>query len=182
MAKEIPRNNKINAYIFAEAICTLLDLGRNFLQVGSANCGKTFLLNSLTEIYDTFLNPSSSKYAFARADNKELIFLNDLRWSQEMIPWQELFNLLEGQSVYLGAPKTHYARDILITDDVPIFATSIAPIMFAGNDGNVEGENVMMEARWRKFQLYVQIPLSEQKTVKSCVRCFCELVFMGADV
>ena len=98
-----------------------------------------------------------------------------------MIPWQEFLNLLEGQSVHLAAPKTHYARDILITDDVPIFATSIAPIMFAGKSANVEGENAMMEARWQKFQLSVQIPLSEQKTVKSCARCFCELVFMGAD-
>ena len=100
-----------------------------------------------------------------------------------MIPWQEFLKLLEGQSVHLAAPKTHYARDILITDDVPIFATSIVPIMFAGKSaGNVEGEIAMMEARWRKFQLSVQNPLSEQKTVKSCSRCFCELVFMGADV
>ena len=172
MAKEILGNNKINVYVFAEAIRTLLELGRgknrNILLVGPANCGKTFLLNPPTEIYDTFLNPSSSKYAFVGAENKELIFLNDLRWSQEMIPWQEFLNLLEGQSVHLAAPKTHYARDILITDDVPIFATSIAPIMFAGKSANVEGENAMMEARWQKFQLSVQIPLSEQKTVKSC--------------
>ena len=132
MAKEILCNNKINAYVFAEAICTLLKLGQgkncNILLVGPANCGKTFVLNPLTEIYDTFLNPSSSKYAFIGAENKELIFLNDLRWSQEMIPWQEFLNLLKGQSVHLSALKTHYARAILITDNVSIFAASIAPI------------------------------------------------------
>ena len=98
-----------------------------------------------------------------------------------MIPWQEFLNLLEGQNVHLAAPKTHYARDILITDDAPIFATSIARIMFAGKSANVEWENAIMEARWRKFQLSVQIPLFEQKTVKSCSRCFCGLVFMGTD-
>ena len=76
-----------------------------------------------------------------------------------MIPWQEFLNLLEGQSVHLAAPKTHYARDILITDDVPIFATSIVPIMFSGKSANVEGENGMMETRWQKFQLSIQIPL-----------------------
>ena len=95
-----------------------------------------------------------------------------------MIPWQEFLNLLEGQSVYLAAPRTHYARDILITDDVPIFTTTIAPIMFAGKSANVEGENAMMEESRLKFQLSVQIPLPEQKTVKSCSRCFCEFVFM----
>ena len=56
-----------------------------------------------------------------------------------MIPWQEFLNLLECQSVHLAAPKTDYARDILVTDDVPIFATSIAPIMFSGKSANVEG-------------------------------------------
>ena len=152
MAKEILRNNKINAYVFAEAIRTLLELGRaknhNILLVGPANFGKTFLLSPLTGIYDTFLNPSSSKYAFVGAEiKKEPIFLNDLRWSQEMILWQELLNLLEDQNVHLTAPKTQYARDILITDDVPIFATITAPIMLAGKSTNVEGENAMMEAR-----------------------------------
>ena len=70
---------------------------------------------------------------------------------------------------------------ILITDDVPIFPTSIAPIMFTGKCANVEGKIAMLEARWRKFQLSVQISLSEQKTVKSCAKCFYEFVFMGAD-
>ena len=152
MAKETPRNNKINAYVFVKAIRTLLELGqgknRNTLLLGPANCGKMLLLDPLTEIYDTFVNPSSCKYAFVGAENKELIFLKDLRWSQEMIPWQEFLNLLEGQSVHLAAPKTHYARDTLITDHVPIFATSIAPIMFEEKSANIEGENPMMEARW----------------------------------
>ena len=40
----------------------------------------------------------------------------------------------------MTAPKIYYARDILITDDIPIFATSIAPIMYAGKGANVEGE------------------------------------------
>ena len=147
IAKEILCNNKINAYVFAEAICTLLELGqgenRNILLVGPAQCGKAFLLNPVTEVYDTFLNPSSSKYAFVEAENKQLIFLNDLRRSQEINPWQELLNLLQGQSVRLVAPKTYYAKDILITDDGPIFSTSITPIMFAWNGVNVKRENAM---------------------------------------
>ena len=42
-----------------------------------------------------------------------------------MILWQEFLNLLKGQSVYLAATKTHFARHLLITDDVCIFANSI---------------------------------------------------------
>ena len=91
MEKEIQHDNKTNAYVLTEAIQTLLELcwgkNRNILLVGSANCKNTFLLNPLTDIYGTFLNPSSSKYAFAGPKNKEPMFLNDLRWSQEIIPW-----------------------------------------------------------------------------------------------
>ena len=83
MAKEILGYNKINV---------LLELGReynhNILLVRPANCGKTFLLNPLREVCDTYSNTSSNKYAFV--ENKELAFLNDLQWSQDMIPWQEL--------------------------------------------------------------------------------------------
>ena len=52
--------------------------------------------------------------------------------------------------------------------------------MFPLKGANFEGENAMMEARWLKFQLPVKIPLSEQKTVRSCARCFYELEFMVA--
>ena len=58
------------------------------------------------------------------------------------------------------APKTYYGRDILIIDDVPIFFTSMTPVMLPGKVANVEGKNAMIEVRWWKFQLSVQMPLS----------------------
>ena len=109
------------------------------------------------------------------------MFLNDLRWTPDMIAWPEFLNLLEGQTVHLAAPKSHYAQDIVLSTDMPIFETSISMIKFSGRSANVEGENAMMEARWRKIEFFAQIPYSEQKTIDSCPRCFCELVFMGAD-
>ena len=51
-AKEVLRNNKINAYVFAAAIRELLEKGRGkyriVMIVGPADCGKTFILNPLT--------------------------------------------------------------------------------------------------------------------------------------
>lgn len=80
--------------------CVIIKLMHMFLQrpyghswsgvegkiAGLGSCGKIFLIIPLTEIYNTFLNPSSSKHAFVGSDNNELIFLNDLKWNQEMIP------------------------------------------------------------------------------------------------
>ena len=70
-----------------------------------------------------------------------------------MIPWPEFLNLLEGQTVHLATPKSHYAQDIVLLADIPVFSTSISMIKFSGSrSSNIEGENAMMEARWRKFE------------------------------
>ena len=41
-----------------------------------------------------------------------MIFLNDFRWSAQVLPWKDMLLLLEGQPVHFSAPKTHYAQDI----------------------------------------------------------------------
>lgn len=185
MAEEVLRNNKINKYVFAEAVRDLLQngrgKGRNILITGPTNCGKTFLLSPLTLIFKSFTNPSSVKYAFVGVQECEIMFLNDLRWTPEMIPWSEFLNLLEGQTVHLAAPKTHFAQDILLSTDMPIFATSIEMIKFIGKSQYIQGENAMMEARWKEMKFFAQIEQDKQKSIESCPRCFAELVLSGAD-
>jgi len=66
--------------------------------VGTANCGKTFLLNPLTEMYHTFCNPASGSFAWIGVESGECIFLNDFRWSPQLIPWHDLLgDLLQVQ-------------------------------------------------------------------------------------
>ena len=52
-----------------------------------------------------FQNPATDKYAWVGADKASVILLNDLRWSKELIPWQSMLLLLEGDVVNLPAPK-----------------------------------------------------------------------------
>ena len=143
--------------------------GRNIIIYGPANSGKTSILNPITTIFDAFTNPSSSKYAFVGAEKAEVIFMNDLRWSPDMISWQEFLNLLKGQNVHLAAPKSDFAEDICICSDVSILATSISPIRLVGRSSNIEGENAMMDARWKMFHFAHQIPHSEQENVKCMI-------------
>ena len=86
-AKQVLRNNDVNVYVFAAAVRELLIKGRgkyrNLMIVGPANCGKTFLLDPLNIIYDTFTNPANSSYAWLGAETKEVIFLNDFRYTNE---------------------------------------------------------------------------------------------------
>ena len=149
---------------------------RNIFLKGPANCGKTFLLNPLTVIYRTFLNPASTTFAWVGAELAEIIFLNDFRWSAQVLPWQDMLLLLEGQPVHFSAPKTHYAQDIVFEKDTPIFCTSKSEIV-AIKGGVVDDiETQMMSVRWRVFTLYAQIPESEQVVLSPCGKCFAKLI------
>ena len=183
-ANEVLRNNHIHPFVFAADVRNLLTNGRgkfrNLMIVGPANCGKTFLLSPLQHIYKCFSNPANDKYAWLGAEESEVIFLNDFRWSSEMIAWKELLLLLEGQTVHLPSPKNHYVRDICISTDVPIFATGKARITFVGKyNTNDERETEMMAARWKVLDFSYQISEQDQKAIKPCSKCFAELVLSG---
>ena len=82
-AKEVLRNNKLHTVVFATAVRELLTLGhakyQNIIIVGPSNYSKMFLLKPLESIIKAFANPVSSKYV--EADNAQITFLNDFRWS-----------------------------------------------------------------------------------------------------
>ena len=183
-ANEVLTQNKIHPVIFAEAMRESLIKGRgkfrNIMIIGPANCAKTFILKPLQMIFETFSNPANNKYAWLGAEKAQLIFLNDFRWSSEMIAWKELLLLLEGQTVHLPSPKNHYASDIAIENDTPIVATSKERITFQGRFNSTDlGENEMMDARWKVFQFYHQIPQVKQCDVPACLKCFATLTLTG---
>ena len=124
-AEEILANNQVPLQVFHDAVCDLLIKGRgkyqNNMTTGNANCSKTFLLNPLTLIFNTFCNPASGSFAWVGVQNAECIFLNHFRWLPQVMPWHDLLLMLEGHVVHLPAPKTHFAKDISLTSDTPIF-------------------------------------------------------------
>ena len=181
---EVLTNNRINPVVFSAAMRDLLEKGRgkfrNIMIVGPANCAKTFILAPLTMIYNTFTNPSNDKYAWIGAEKAEVIFLNDFRWSPDMIAWKELLLLLEGQTVHLPAPKNHYSSDISIDAQTPIFATGKSMIKYVGKYNTQDPiEDEMMSVRWRTFEFFRQIRQHEQLDIQPCAKCFASLVFMS---
>ena len=61
-------------------------------------------------------------------DLKIQIFLNDYRWSKYSIPSHDMLLLLEGETVKLAAPKNINSKDIVLSTNVAIFATSKSSI------------------------------------------------------
>ena len=185
-AKEVLQNNGLSVAVFREAVSDALIKGRgkyrNLMIVGAANCGKSFLFNPLTAIYNTFCNPASGSFAWVGVDSAECIFLNDFRWSPQLIPWHDLLLLLEGHVVHLPAPKTHFAKDISLTADTPIFCTGKRPLMYIKNGLVDERETEMMNVRWRIFYFNFQIPREQQREIPPCARCFASLICGEPDL
>ena len=179
-ALEILDNNGVLPRVFSEAVRDLISKGhgkyRNIMIVGPANCGKTFLLNPLTILFETFCNPASGSFAWVGVDNTECIFLNDFRWSPQIIPWHDLLLMLEGHIVHLPAPKTHFAKDICFERDTPIFCTGKSPIIFIKNGMIDNRETDMMACRWRVFYFNYQIPRKRQREIPPCSKCFCNFI------
>ncbi len=185
-ALEVLNLNGIDNTLFAGYISELLELGqgkfRNLLIFGRSNCAKTFILQPLNNIFGEklFSNPANDKYAWVGADEADVILLQDFRYSRDCISWKDLLLLLEGETVQLPAPKNHFAKDVIIKSDVPIFATSKSPIRFRGPyNMEDERETEMMNSRWRKIEFRHVFEEKDQKRVKPCGSCFAKLVLGG---
>ena len=92
-ARATLRKNSILIIDFTTAVKNLLEKGRgkyrNLLIVGPANCGKTFMLKPLKEIFNTFQNPATGSFAWIGVEESDIILLNDFRWSEKVISWQD---------------------------------------------------------------------------------------------
>lgn len=187
-SREILAKNHINAFVFASALRQCFIKGRkkntNVLLVGPTNCGKSFLLNPVELIFQTFVKPATSRYAWVGLDECEVAYLNDFRWTPEIIAWSDFLLLLEGQTVHLPRPKNQFATDMLIdrTNTIPFFCTSKEPIEFVGKyNTRDERETDMMSSRWLSFQFSYQIPGEQMKDLEPCTTCFSKLVLLGSE-
>ena len=174
------QNNDINIEEYTHSIIQLFIHGRskyrNLMIVGPANCGKTFMLQPLSVIYNCFQNPASSSFAWVGTEEAEVIILNDLRWNTKLISWNDFLLLLESQPAHLPALKSHFSKDILLTKDTPIFSISSETVSLVRNGILLQKETEMMSVRWKVFKFFYQIHENEQVQIKPCGRCFADFL------
>lgn len=180
-ARELLENNEIDKARFTSAIRALLVRGRgktlNIMLHGEANCGKSFLLEPLTKIFDAFENPAKGKFAWMGAEKAEIILIDDFRWDPEQISWDDLLRLLEGKITKLPAPRNLSAHDVIIKKDTPILMTSRSMIRWPKKDKYEDRENDMMDIRWNYFKFFRKLTREEMNTnIPACPRCFAEFV------
>ena len=137
-AKEVLQNNKTNVFFFARTLRNPFlkrrQKNKNILIAEPTNCGKSFLLNPIEPMLKAFVNLATGQYAWLGLDEREVAFLNDFRWSTEIIAWSNFLLLFECQTVHLPRPKNQYATDMCIKRKsiIPFFATRKEPIEFIG--------------------------------------------------
>ena len=197
-ATEVLHNNNINVFAFADNIRKCLTIGRakytNILLWGPRNCGKSFLLNPLEDMFKTFINPTEGKYCWNGLDECEVALLQDLRWTPELIKWSDFLVLLEGQTVHLARPRNVYPTDMTISksNTIPFFATTKVPLVYnrGGEDWRREEpqeerlknkDTLMMDARWRQIRFTHEMPEETLKRIPECPHCFSVLVTRGMN-
>lgn len=188
LALEVLQLNGIDVNFYSACLRNALTNGRgkhrNVILCGPSNCAKTFLLKPLRTLFGdkVFENPSNHKFAWMGAETAQVIFLNDFRWNREIITWDNLLRLLEGDIVKLPAAKNIQAEDVVIKSDVAIFATSKQPIQYKGTyNTTCTVEDRMMESRWKKFEFRHVFVEEDQVEAEPCGKCFATLCLVGTE-
>ena len=92
-----------------------------------------------------------------------------------------VFAVIRRTHFHLPAPKNHFASDICIGKDTPVFATSEDVIKFIGKCNTTdEIENDMMAVSWHVFNFTQLIACDKQKDVPPYRKCFAELIQLGS--
>ena len=173
--------------LFAKLLRRCLYEGRgkenNIFLTGVRDCGKSFLLQPLSLILNCFQNPSKGNYPWIDLEGKDCLVMNDFRYYPELIKWNDLLLLCEGDTVQFPRPMSTFSSNLTIeaSNKLPILATGREPIRHRDLDG-VEhpDETEMMNVRW--VYIHINKPLRNiDRTCKPCPRCFVELLRTGLE-
>ncbi len=108
--------------------------------------------------------------AWVGIQDAECIFLNNFRWSAQLIPWHDLLLMLEGEVVHLPAPKTHFTEDIQFIKDTSVFFTSKRPLIYIKKGVVNDRETQMMAVRGRVLYFNYQTLQEKQLNILPCKR------------
>lgn len=155
--------------------------GRNVFVVGVGDCGKSFVMQPLAEVFDTFESPEAGSFPLVGLEQKEAVLIEDFRWEQgkELLPFDTMLRWLEGIRFMLKRPKGQFAKDLLYTKDSPMFFTGPRRLVrYIG--GRVDDVDTgMFDLRFVYFVFKSKIEKPDRKIVK-CPACWAALILEGA--
>lgn len=180
----IDQNPLVDGRQLKEAVKNNIDLGRckesTVFFIGPRDCGKSFLLLPLENIFNTFSNPTGGSYNWCGIEEAECIFLNDFRWKSNVIQWADLLRLLAGERLWFERPKNVHATNYLMdaTNTIPIFGTGKSQTEWQGAYQATDNiEDAQMTCRITYFDFTYTIPTDKVvRRVTPCPKCFADFI------
>ena len=155
---------------------------RNICLVGGTNCGKSFLLKGLMEIYKCYKRPDGGTHQLEELLGKEAVFLNDFEFdtaAKSWMTWQYFKDFLEGGAVTVACPKTRGSNKVF-EGDAPVFLTAPKEITFYRYGQEVKHETKQMRKRICYLEMTHEILEEEYQEVKKvCGHCSAKLYLEG---
>ena len=157
---------------------------RNIFLVGGSNGGKSLILRPLEKLFRCLSNPAMNTFSFSGVAGKQVIFLDDFRFSPaegKPLSWSQMLLLLGGATVTFSQPRTHFSSDFCLegSNTIPVFCTGKYVPLYVEN-GRVDGvESEMMRNRFTVFVFHSQIPSHVLRECPSCPHCFAGFIQSG---
>ena len=185
LAKDFLRKNNLDGPV-QHAVLGALRAGRakkrTVCLVGGPDCGKSFVVKGLKEVFSTYERPDGGSYQLEELLDKELVFLNDFEYdasARDWMPWFYFKNFLEGGSVTVARPKNRGGNKVF-KDDAPVLMTAPQEVSLK-RSGKVDvKETEQMQKRICYFYFNHEIPEDERvEVLKHCGHCTSRLVLEG---
>ena len=149
---------------------------RALMIVGESNCGKSFVLEPLLEIFSCFRKPPSgpgtSKLSGIEA--RECVFWDEFSLDESVIAVDDLLQWLEGKPFRVGKPKTFSVED-------DTHNPKGQPVFFTGgmklHGPTDRGRGGMVENRASYIQLSRPFSPGEIREIEACATCWARLIF-----
>ena len=123
---------------------------RNVFIYGESNRAKTFVLNPLQCIFNTFKPPDTGSHQLADIKGCELVFLNEWEYDPSFLPWGKLKDFFEGQTMKIAVPKNEGCNYVFSLDS-PIVGTTPAPITHWNPKETVQMMNRIVYFEFKHF-------------------------------
>ena len=177
-AVDILVRNGVHPSTLAHAIHQSLQVGArkftNLYLLGPKNCGKSFLLRPLEDVYQCMFKPGGGgQYRLTDLMNCEVVLWQDWRFDRHIISWETLLLLGEGATFLVPLPQnTGVSGDGMYRRACPLFITSKSKM-----EHRDPTDTIMMDQRFNFIELTKSIPMESCRDIPSCSRCFANFVF-----
>ena len=186
LMKEILHANGLDG-LFQYEVYSALEKGRakkrNICLVGDADCGKSFLLKGLLDVFVTYTRPEGGSHQLEDLLEAEIVFLNDFEYDStapSWMPWSYFKDFLEGSKVKVAIPKNKGGGNQMFKGTAPVFLTCAQEVVLKKDGKEVEKETTQMQKRIKYLHLPHAIPEDKRKEVlRVCGQCSAKLFLEG---